>query len=500
MNIIVIGGGAAGLMAAGTAAEQGANVTLFETNEKVGRKLFITGKGRCNVCNDCDAQEVLRNVPVNPRFLYSALGAFSPADVKAFFEEKGVALKTERGNRVFPVSDRASDIIDALFLWVRRTGVSIVHASVSDLVMQDGRVTGVRAGKKTWLADRVIVATGGASYPQTGSTGDGYRFAREARHTVVPANPSLVPLVESGETCRSLMGLSLRNVQLTVFENEKKIYTDFGEMLFTHFGLSGPLVLSASAHMRHFGSKSYRVEIDLKPALDEKTLDRRLLADFDKHKNSDFINALGELLPRKLIPAVIEKSGIDPREKVNTITKKQRASLLRVLKCFPVEISGKRPIAEAIVTTGGVSVGDRDYLPQAAEEAGAKLLFYGIDAKPGTPALAAGKDGHVLLCLSGNPFASFATFELLARPALAKLQGADPAPVRVRAALANGFGKPSPLRRFVRATLMGGVVTLPKGGHFSGGIGALAGCNCLVDVPAGSRALNAGDEVEVILL
>ena len=365
MNIIVIGGGAAGLMAAGTAAEQGANVTLFETNEKVGRKLFITGKGRCNVCNDCDAQEVLRNVPVNPRFLYSALGAFSPADVKAFFEEKGVALKTERGNRVFPVSDRASDIIDALFLWVRRTGVSIVHASVSDLVMQDGRVTGVRAGKKTCLADRVIVATGGASYPQTGSTGDGYRFAREAGHTVVPANPSLVPLVESGETCRSLMGLSLRNVQLTVFENEKKIYTDFGEMLFTHFGLSGPLVLSASAHMRHFGSKSYRVEIDLKPALDEKTLDRRLLADFDKHKNSDFINALGELLPRKLIPAVIEKSGIDPREKVNTITKKQRASLLRVLKCFPVEISGKRPIAEAIVTTGGVSV--REVSPKTME-------------------------------------------------------------------------------------------------------------------------------------
>ena len=333
MNIIVIGGGAAGLMAAGTAAEQGANVTLFETNEKVGRKLFITGKGRCNVCNDCDAQEVLRNVPVNPRFLYSALGAFSPADVKAFFEEKGVALKTERGNRVFPVSDRASDIIDALFLWVRRTGVSIVHASVSDLIMQDGRVTGVRAGKKSWPADRVIVATGGASYPQTGSTGDGYRFAREAGHTVVPANPSLVPLVESGETCRSLMGLSLRNVQLTVFENEKKIYTDFGEMLFTHFGLSGPLVLSASAHMRHFGSKSYRVEIDLKPALDEKTL-----------------------------------------EKVNTITKKQRASLLRVLKCFPVEISGKRPIAEAIVTTGGVSV--REVSPKTMESKKCSGLYF----------------------------------------------------------------------------------------------------------------------------
>ena len=360
MNIIVIGGGAAGLMAAGTAAEQGANVTLFETNEKVGRKLFITGKGRCNVCNDCDAQEVLRNVPVNPRFLYSALGAFSPADVKAFFEEKGVALKTERGNRVFPVSDRASDIIDALFLWVRRTGVSIVHASVSDLIMQDGRVTGVRAGRKSWPADRVIVATGGASYPQTGSTGDGYRFAREAGHSVVPANPSLVPLVESGETCRSLMGLSLRNVQLTVFENEKKIYTDFGEMLFTHFGLSGPLVLSASAHMRHFGSKKYRVEIDLKPALDEKTLDDRLLRDFEKYANRDFSHALDDLLPRSMIPVVIKRSGIPGDEKVHSVTKQQRHALLNILKHFTIDIACKAPVEDAIVTSGGVKVREVD--------------------------------------------------------------------------------------------------------------------------------------------
>lgn len=308
MNIIVIGGGAAGLMAAGTAAEQGAQVTLLETNEKVGRKLFITGKGRCNVCNNCDVQEVLRNVPVNPRFLYSALGRFGPADVMDFFENHGVALKTERGNRVFPQSDKAADIIDALFLWVKKAGVTIVHTTADELLIEDGVLTGVRAGHKTYKADRIIVATGGASYPQTGSTGDGYRFARQAGHTVVPANPSLVPLVEDGDTCQQLMGLSLRNVQLTVYENEKKLYSDFGEMLFTHFGLSGPLVLSASAHMRHFGSKKYRVEIDLKPALDEKTLDKRLLADFDKHKNSDFINALGELLPKKLIPVVIERA------------------------------------------------------------------------------------------------------------------------------------------------------------------------------------------------
>ena len=233
---------------------------------------------------------------------------------------------------MFPQSDKAADIIDALFLWVKKAGVTIVHTTADELLIEDGVLTGVRAGHKTYKADRIIVATGGASYPQTGSTGDGYRFARQAGHTVVPANPSLVPLVEDGDTCQKLMGLSLRNVQLTVYENEKKLYSDFGEMLFTHFGLSGPLVLSASAHMRHFGSKKYRVEIDLKPALDEKTLDKRLLADFDKHKNSDFINALGELLPKKLIPVVIEKSGIDPREKVNSITKAQRAALLRVLK------------------------------------------------------------------------------------------------------------------------------------------------------------------------
>ena len=358
MNIIVVGGGAAGLMAAGTAAENGARVTLFETNEKVGRKLFITGKGRCNVCNDCEEQTVLQNVPVNPRFLYSALGGFGPQEVKTFFEEHGVPLKTERGGRVFPVSDRSADIIDALFTWVKQAGVTIVQASVSEVLTEDGRISGVQAGGRTYAATRVVLATGGASYPQTGSTGDGYRFAKALGHTIVSPNPSLVPLVEDGEMCRELMGLSLRNVQLTVFEDEKKLYSDFGELLFTHFGLSGPLILSASAHMRHFGSSAYRIEIDLKPALDEKTLDKRLLFDFEKHKNNDFINALGELLPRKLIAAVIQQSGIDPREKVNSITKQQRAALLYSLKHFAVAVSGKRPMEEAIITTGGVSVKD----------------------------------------------------------------------------------------------------------------------------------------------
>ena len=356
MTIAVIGGGPAGLMAAGLAAEAGASVTLFEKNPKVGRKLAITGKGRCNVTNNCDVQTVLANVPVNPRFLYSALGRFSPADAMAFFENLGVPLKTERGGRVFPVSDKAIDVVDALFFWVKRAGVTIVNEPVEDILTRDGRVTGVFAGNHDHKADRVILATGGASYPLTGSTGDGYRFAKALGHTIVPPRPSLVPLVEDGTVCQSLMGLSLRNVAITVLENDKTIYQDFGEMLFTHFGVSGPLILSASAHMRHFGSKNYRIEIDLKPALDEKTLDKRVLGDFEKHKNSDFVNALGELLPRKLIPAVIEAAGIDPRVKVHSITKAERASLVRVLKHFPIRISGARPIAEAIVTTGGVSV------------------------------------------------------------------------------------------------------------------------------------------------
>lgn len=356
-QIIIVGGGAAGLMAAGTAAELGARVTLFDRNSRPGRKLMITGKGRCNVTNNCDVPTVLANVPTNPRFLYSALGGCSPADMISFFEREGVPLKTERGNRVFPVSDKAVDIVDALHRWVRRTGVRLIQdTSVERLSLENNAVRGVYANNKLYSADAVILATGGASYPLTGSTGDGYRFAKEAGHTVIAPRPSLVPLVEDGDTCSALMGLSLKNVQLTAFENEKKIFSDFGELLFTHFGLSGPLTLSASAHMRHFGSKSYRIEIDLKPALDERTLDKRLLSDFSAHQNNDFINALGDLLPRKLIPVVVGLSGIDPHGKVHSITKTERAALLRLLKAFPVKISGARPITEAIITTGGVNV------------------------------------------------------------------------------------------------------------------------------------------------
>ncbi len=373
-EIVVIGGGAAGLMAAGTAAGQGARVTLLEKNPKVGRKLAITGKGRCNVTNNCDVPTVLANVPTNPRFLYSALGGCSPADVIAFFEQEGVPLKTERGGRVFPQSDRALDIVDALYRWVRRAGVKLVHTEAERLLLENGGAVGAAAGGREYRADAVILATGGASYPLTGSTGDGYRFAKAAGHTIVHARPSLAPLVAAGDTCRKLMGLSLKNVQITVLEDGKKIFTDFGEMLFTHFGLSGPLVLSASAHMRHFGSRVYRVEIDLKPALDEKTLDKRLLSDFEKHKNSDFINALGDLLPRKLIPVVVELSGIDPRCKVHSVTKQGRAALRRTLKAFPAEVTGARPISEAIITTGGVSV--KEISPKTLESKKCRGLYF----------------------------------------------------------------------------------------------------------------------------
>lgn len=365
MSIIVIGGGAAGMLAAGTAAEQGAMVTLIEKNAKLGRKLYITGKGRCNICNHCDIETVLQNVPVNPRFLYSALHAFSPADVMAFFEARGVPLKTERGNRVFPVSDRAADVIDALFAWVKQQGVQLVHAEVAAIETTDGQITGVRTRDGCpYAADRVIVATGGLSYPQTGSTGDGYRFAQTAGHTLIPPQPSLVPLVVPGG-CAQQMGLSLRNVRLTVFEDNRAIWSDFGELLFTHFGLSGPLVLSASAHMRHWGRCGYHVELDLKPALDEPTLDHRLLNDFQLYQNSDFINALGKLLPRKLIPVVVQASQINPRAKVNGITREQRHALLHTLKHFLLVISGTCPIEEAIITTGGVAV--KEVRPQTME-------------------------------------------------------------------------------------------------------------------------------------
>lgn len=373
-KITVVGGGAAGMMAAIRAAELGASVTLLEPNERLGKKLNITGKGRCNVTNNAGLEELLANVPKNGKFLYSAFSRFDGRDAMAFFEKLGVPLKTERGNRVFPVSDSAFDISAALERRLKALRVSIVRDRAVELDIAGGVVTGVKGEKGEYPAGAVILATGGVSYPATGSTGEGHRMAAEAGHTVTPLQGSLVPLKEQGHDCARMQGLSLRNVRLTVFENEKKIYTDFGEMLFTHFGVSGPLVLSASAHMRRFDKKKYRLEIDLKPALDEPTLDKRLLSDFEKHANSDFCNALDELLPQKLIPAVVERSGIDPRRKVHDITREQRRDLLLQLKHFSVEIAGLRPVTDAIVTSGGVKVGEID--PKTMESKRVRGLYF----------------------------------------------------------------------------------------------------------------------------
>ncbi len=356
-KIVVVGGGAAGMMAAISAAERGGDVTLLEPNERLGKKLNITGKGRCNVTSNAGAEELLANVPRNGKFLYSVFSRFNGRDAMAFFETLGVPLKTERGNRVFPVSDRAFDVSAALERRLKALGVSLVRDRALALETAEGAVQAAAGERRRYPADAVILATGGVSYPATGSTGEGHRMAAEAGHTVTPLHGSLVPLRDFG-VGRELQGLSLRNVGLTVFENNKKVYTDFGEMVFTHFGVSGPLILSASAHMRRFGERAYRLEIDLKPALDEQTLDRRLLADFEKYANHDFCNALDDLLPQKLIPMVIRISEIEPRRKVHDITREQRRGLLTVLKHFPVVIAGPCPVTDAIVTSGGVKVGE----------------------------------------------------------------------------------------------------------------------------------------------
>ena len=356
---MVIGGGAAGMMAAISAAERGASVTLLEPNERLGKKLNITGKGRCNLTNNAGLEELLTNIPRNGKFLYSAFSRFSAQDSMAFFEDLGVPLKTERGNRVFPVSGRAFDVSAALERRLKKLRVRLVRDRAKRLEIADGAVRGVLGEAERYPAEAVILATGGVSYPATGSTGEGHRMAAEAGHTVTPLRGSLVPLRDFGAG-KALQGLSLRNVGLTVFENSKRIYADFGELVFTHFGLSGPLVLSASAHMRRFGERAYHLEIDLKPALDEPALDRRLLSDFEKYRNQDFCNALDDLLPKKLIPEVIRASEINPRRKVHDVTKEQRRGLLQILKHFPVAIAGPCPVTDAIVTSGGVKVREID--------------------------------------------------------------------------------------------------------------------------------------------
>lgn len=358
-DIIVIGGGAAGCIAALTAAKAGGSVLLMERNPKLGRKLYITGKGRCNVTNDSPAEEVLKNVPHNGRFLTSAMTRFPPAEVKALFESLGVPLKTERGNRVFPQSDKSADIIDALLMALRRARVDILEDRAETILTENGVVCGVKAEHGTHKCRAVILATGGVSYPLTGSTGDGYRMAGELGHTIIDPKPSLVPLVAEGDICQRMQGLSLRNVTVKVKNSKGKVvFSELGELLFTHFGLSGPLILSASAHMRDFDTDHYTVSIDLKPALDEKTLDARLLRDFSENPNRDFHNVLDGLVPRLLAPVLVELAGIPGYTKVNAITKEQRRRLLETLKCLTVSIKGPRPVAEAIITSGGVKVSE----------------------------------------------------------------------------------------------------------------------------------------------
>ncbi len=370
-RIVVVGGGAAGMMAAITAARLGGEVLLVEQMGRCGRKLRITGKGRCNLTNDSALDELMRNVTTNEKFLFAAFSKFSSRDVQDFFEELGVPLKVERGKRVFPVSDKATDIVDAMVSACRHAGVKIIFDKVRAIDTEDGAVSCVRGEKGNYPCRAVILATGGVSYPQTGSDGSGFEIAKKLGHSVTALVPSLVPLTSLDADCKRMQGLSLKNVSMKIREVDsgKVIFEDFGEMMFTHFGLTGPMVLSASAHIRDVNTKKYRAEIDLKPALDEQKLDARLLADFSKYSNRDFENALCDLLPSKMIDVVVRRSGIDGRKKVNSITREERAALLSVLKCFSVDIKGFRPISEAIVTKGGIDV--REVSPKTM---GSKLV------------------------------------------------------------------------------------------------------------------------------
>jgi len=364
-RIVIIGGGAAGLMAAGIAAEYGADVTVFEKNKRIGRKLCITGKGRCNITNNCTQNVFIENVNSNPRFMYSAISNFDCEDTMTFFEEQGVPLKTERGNRVFPVSDKATDVVSALERYALRSGAVIVHSnSVKKLIIENNAVCGVvDSTGREHRSDAVIVATGGSSYPLTGSTGDGFKFARQAGHTIITPEASLIPLCCENEDlrdCKDMQGLSLRNVGVKLLKNNKEVYSDFGELLFTHFGLSGPTILSSSAHIRNVKNKEHTISIDLKPALDYDKLDARILRDFDKYKNREFSNSLSDLLPSSMIPVVIRRTGIEPSTRCNSITKEQRHTLINVIKDFRLRISDVRPIDEAIITRGGVKTSEID--------------------------------------------------------------------------------------------------------------------------------------------
>ena len=387
-DVIVVGGGAAGLLGSATAANKGARALLLERNERAGRKLAITGKGRCNLTNDCSVGEVLENIPTGGRFLFSALNGFAPSDAIKLFQSLGVPLKTERGNRVFPQSDKAADIVEALRSYGAKSGVMQRRCRARGLTIENGRITGVSTPEGHIACSSVILATGGLSYPATGSTGDGYEMAKACGHTVTALRGSLVPLVakadicageqrraEKQHACAKMQGLTLKNVRISVHDGAKKpVFEDFGEILFTHFGLSGPLALSASAHMRDFDDKEFYITIDLKPGLDEKKLDLRILRDFEKYSNRAFSNALGDLLNRSMIPVIVEKSGIPPDTKVHSVSREQRLDMIKLLKGFRIDIAGPRPVEEAIVTSGGVET--LEINPKTMESKIVKGLYF----------------------------------------------------------------------------------------------------------------------------
>ena len=359
MTVIVVGAGAAGLIAAGTAAQYADNVILIEKNNKVGKKLRITGKGRCNITNACEIEDMISMYPVNGKFLYSALYTFSNNDIVDLLNTLGVETKVERGGRVFPVSDDARDVVDAMRRYALKKNVKLIKATVKELLTEDGRITGVTTSQGRIKGDRVIICTGGASYPQTGSDGAGYTLAKKVGHTIIEPTPSLVPLCCEESFCGDIMGLSLKNVEVTAYNSKnKKIHSGFGEMLFTHFGVSGPLILSLSAHIKKELSKGVYIKIDLKPALDEQQLDSRILRDFDKQKNKHLINALDGLLTKALIPVIISVSDIDPHKSVCEITREERKRLINSLKGFTLNITGFRPLSEAIITSGGIKVSE----------------------------------------------------------------------------------------------------------------------------------------------
>lgn len=394
-KVVVIGGGPAGMMAALAAAESGHEVVLLEKNEKLGKKLYITGKGRCNITNSGDMENLFANVMTNAKFLYSAFYAYDNQMLMDFFKQEGLAIKIERGNRVFPVSDHSSDVINTLQRALKKAGVEVwLHTEAGNLLFEDREnfneldkkephqiISGVQLkrglvnGEKTVIADAVIVATGGFSYQTTGSTGDGYRFARDMGHKVTEIHPSLVPFNTKEEYVKEMQGLALKNVTVRIYDGKKKLYEEFGEMLFTHFGVSGPLLLSASAMLApKYTSKELKMEIDLKPALEEEQLDKRILKDFEESKNKQFKNSVGKLFPSKMIPVILQLSGIDPDKKVNEITKEERAAFVKLIKAFPVTLNGLRDFNEAIITKGGVKVNEVN--PSTMESKIVKNLYF----------------------------------------------------------------------------------------------------------------------------